>query len=134
MQSFLPYTKRAFTICLVQAPSSNLLLLMSCNLVVMKVILLAGTFRILGVSMIYLILRSVYRLTYHPLAKFPGPRWAAITPMYAGLYDLSFKTSFCKQLPALHARYGPIIRIRPNELHVLDIAAYNQRGVLADSK
>ena len=56
---------------------------------------------------ISLLTRIVYRLTLHPLATFPGPKLAAVTSMYGAFYDLSFtSSSYVKELPALHAKYG----------------------------
>ena len=82
--------------------------------------------RLCGAVMIYLVLRTIYRLTIHPLAGFPGPRLAALTSMYAGSYDIPYGSSFCKELPGLHEKYGPIVRILPNQLHVRDMDSFNQ--------
>jgi hypothetical protein len=56
----------------------------------------------------YVVLRSVYRLTLHPLAKFPGPRPAAVSSMYGASYDLPKNSSYVKMMPALHDKYGPL--------------------------
>jgi hypothetical protein len=56
----------------------------------------------------YMVLRSVYRLTLHPLAKFPGPRLAAVSGMYGASYDLPKNSSYVKVMPALHDKYGPL--------------------------
>lgn len=50
--------------------------------------------------------KYIYRVTFHPLASFPGPRLAALTSLYGASYDLHPNRSYCKQLPALHDRYG----------------------------
>lgn len=65
-------------------------------------------------------------MTFHPLAKFPGPTKAAISTTYAMSHDLPVATSYVKEFPSLHERYGPIVRIEPNHLHIHDIDAYNQ--------
>ena len=52
-------------------------------------------------------LRMVYRLTFHPLAKFPGPKLAGATNLYAASYDLVSGTYVFK-LTELHARYGSL--------------------------
>jgi hypothetical protein len=88
--------------------------------------LLSSVWRLFVTSVAYLTVRTIYRLKVHPLAKFPGPRLAAITSMYAGSYDLPFASSFCKELPRLHDEYGPIVRIRPNELHIRDMDSFRQ--------
>jgi hypothetical protein len=82
--------------------------------------------RLFGASIVYLVLRAIYRVTFHPLASFPGPRLAALTSTYAGSYDLPYGSSFCKKLPELHDKYGPIVRIMPNQLHIRDMDSFNQ--------
>ena len=54
----------------------------------------------------FLLAKSIYRVTFHPLAAFPGPRWAALTSLYGASYDLHPNRSYCKQFAALHDRYG----------------------------
>ena len=51
--------------------------------------------------------KVVYRLFFHPLAAFPGPKLAAVTRFYGAFFDLSpSSASYVKMLPALHAKYG----------------------------
>ena len=52
------------------------------------------------------IAKYIYRLTFHPLAQFPGPRVAALTNLYGAFYDLSETRSYIKEMPALHEKYG----------------------------
>jgi len=68
--------------------------------------------------------RYIYRITFHPLARFPGPKLAALSNLYAVSYDLSSKDSLVKHLKSLHDKYGPIVRVRPNELHIFNWEAY----------
>ncbi|KAK6376530.1 hypothetical protein LTS17_007125 [Exophiala oligosperma] len=86
---------------------------------------------LLLISVSTIVLRAVYRLTFHPLVRFPGPKLAAVTNLYAVSYDLSSEDCLVKHLKHLHDRYGafallfrPIVRVRPNELHVFDWDAY----------
>ncbi|OAL36555.1 hypothetical protein AYO20_04171 [Fonsecaea nubica] len=74
----------------------------------------------------FVVVRAVHRITLHPLAKFPGPKLAGMTSLYQAWYDLRPSTSYIKHFPALHERYGPIVRITPNQLHIFDMAAYNE--------
>lgn len=83
-------------------------------------------FKVLATGFLLLAARWIYRTTLHPLAKFPGPKLAGMTSMYAMAYDFPGETSYIKQFAKWHEEYGPIIRIEPNHLHVLDMDAYNQ--------
>jgi hypothetical protein len=69
----------------------------------------------------YLVARSIHRIAFYPLARFPCPMLAAITSMYGGWYNLRIEPSFCKQNPTLQDKYGPNIRILPNQLHIRDM-------------
>lgn len=57
-------------------------------------------------------LRAFYRLFLHPLAAIPGPRWAAITSMYGGWYDLRAGTDYTRKIIKLHEQYGEQARCR----------------------
>lgn len=40
-------------------------------------------------------------------------------------WDLPFRTSYSSNFAKWHDKYGPIIRIEPNHLHIRDMDAYN---------
>ncbi|KAF9019750.1 cytochrome P450 [Hymenopellis radicata] len=63
---------------------------------------------------IYVVL---YRLYFHPLKSFPGPRLAAITGFYQGYFVVWKNGMFVRHVEKLHEIYGPVVRVRPNELH-----------------
>ncbi|KAL4901491.1 hypothetical protein BDW74DRAFT_187701 [Aspergillus multicolor] len=63
----------------------------------------------------------IYTRWFHPLAKFPGPFWASISRIWIVLHVLSGKAE--KRQMRLHEKYGPIVRIAPNELIANDPAA-----------
>lgn len=48
----------------------------------------------------------VYRLFFHPLAKFPGPRLAAVTTWYEGYYDIVHQGKYIWQVEKMHKQYG----------------------------
>ncbi len=60
-------------------------------------------------------LHSVLRnLVWSPLARFPGPKLWAVSRIPSQLSVLRGRTHL--DITALHARYGPVVRIGPNEL------------------
>ncbi|RFU29652.1 hypothetical protein B7463_g6694, partial [Scytalidium lignicola] len=69
---------------------------------------------------LYTIYGIVYRLYLSPISKFPGPKLAAITWWYEYYYDVILRGKYIWKIQELHERYGPIIRINPYELHVID--------------
>ena len=48
----------------------------------------------------------VYRLFLSPLAKFPGPKLAAVTYLYEGYYDVVKRGKYTFKIRDLHAEYG----------------------------
>jgi len=54
----------------------------------------------------YLVLKTLYRLYFHPLSGFPGPKLASITTLYGAYYDLPPHSSYVKKLVELHDIYG----------------------------
>ncbi|KAG9715090.1 hypothetical protein KCU73_g16031, partial [Aureobasidium melanogenum] len=50
-----------------------------------------------------------------PESKIPGPKLFALTKWRLALED--FKGTRTRKIHALHERYGPIVRIGPNEVH-----------------
>jgi hypothetical protein len=62
----------------------------------------------------------IYRLFLHPLAKFPGPKLAAISTWYEYYWDGIHRGQYIFRIKEMHERYGPIVRITPEELHIND--------------
>lgn len=64
----------------------------------------------------------IHRLYFHPLAKFPGPKLAGATFLYEAYHELISKggSQFTPHIRDLHDRYGPIVRITPDELSIND--------------
>ena len=55
----------------------------------------------------------VYNLYFHPLANIPGPKVAAATSLWNRYHSLVKRQKYAT-VHALHATYGPIIRVGPN--------------------
>ncbi|KAI0380853.1 cytochrome protein [Hypomontagnella monticulosa] len=72
----------------------------------------------------YVTVSVVYRIYFHPLAKFPGPKLAAATGFYETYFDFALRPGglFIHQVKKLHDIYGPIVRINPHEIHIDDPA------------
>ncbi|KAL6915276.1 hypothetical protein FSST1_006771 [Fusarium sambucinum] len=68
----------------------------------------------------------IYRLYFHPLAKVPGPRLAAVTWLYQTYYSFIGGSRFYLQIEKLHEIYGPIVRITPDEVHLSDLENYDK--------
>jgi benzoate 4-monooxygenase len=56
----------------------------------------------------------IYGHLFHPLRKFPGPFWAAHTDLWR-VYHL-WTRRMPETLLQMHEKYGPVVRIAPNEL------------------
>ncbi|KAK0665081.1 Cytochrome P450 monooxygenase yanH [Lasiodiplodia hormozganensis] len=65
---------------------------------------------------------AVYRRFFHPLAKIPGPFLPAVTTLYQSYYNGRY---FLK-IAELHEKYGPVVRITPNEIHLSDPDNYDK--------
>ncbi|CAE7185156.1 hypothetical protein P3342_008311 [Pyrenophora teres f. teres] len=70
--------------------------------------------------LLYSISLGLYRLTLHPLAKIPGPKIAALTSWYECYYDVWLGGQYFRTIAKMHQKYGPIVRISPNEVHFND--------------
>lgn len=87
---------------------------------------LGDTLRVLPAGWILisaLILGILIKLSTDPLKHVPGPFIARITPFW--LWLLSYRGIECRTLAALHEKYGPVVRIAPNEVDISDGAAIN---------
>lgn len=54
----------------------------------------------------YLVALAFYRTYFHPLAKFPGPKFAAITRYYEAYYDAWKQGHYIFKIDEMHRKYG----------------------------
>jgi len=55
---------------------------------------------------VYVVYGAVYRLYFSPLAKFPGPRIAALTRLYELYYEIVKGGQYTFKIGELHEKYG----------------------------
>ncbi|EOD48095.1 putative cytochrome p450 protein [Neofusicoccum parvum UCRNP2] len=63
-----------------------------------------------------------YNLFLHPLRKYPGPWYARATIFWSQYH--SFKGDLTFHVHAFHQKYGPVVRVAPNELVYTDPQAW----------
>lgn len=70
----------------------------------------------------YFALTAIYNLFINPLSRFPGPKlWAISRIFWVRVYWNGDLTARIKQF---HERYGPVVRVAPNELSFIDGQAW----------
>ncbi|KAK7753073.1 hypothetical protein SLS62_005023 [Diatrype stigma] len=75
---------------------------------------------LLLLSVVYICYLGIYRLFLHPLRKVPGPWYAAVSYWYEFYHDVIRDGHYVKEYPRLHEKYGPIVRVSPDRVHVDD--------------
>ena len=76
---------------------------------------------------IYKTVIIIHRVFYSRLSHIPGPKLAAATTLYQAYYDVfPHHGRFLWKCIDLHKKYGPIIRIGPDEVHVDDPKYYSE--------
>lgn len=73
-----------------------------------------------GILSLYVVGLGVWRLYFSPISHIPGPKLAALTWAYEFYYDIVLGGKYVFKIIELHKKYGPIIRINPEEVHVGD--------------
>ncbi|XXG99678.1 hypothetical protein Hte_006019 [Hypoxylon texense] len=72
---------------------------------------------------VYATARGIYLLYFHPLSRFPGPRFAAISNIWYAYHWISGRWPFV--IEEVLNNYGEIVRIAPNELAFGSPAAFS---------
>jgi len=73
---------------------------------------------------LYYVSTAIYLIFFHPLAKFPGPKFAAFSrlPFVLSLV----KGTFTTDIQELHERYGEVVRFSPNHLSFTNGEAWKE--------
>lgn len=81
---------------------------------------------IAGIFTLYWTALILYRLFFHPLARFPCPKFDACSFLYERYYDLVKAPGgqYFRHVADLHPWYGPVVRITPDEVQLHDISWY----------
>jgi len=66
----------------------------------------AGLMTVSGV--IFAAALAIYRITWHHLAKYPGPKLAAVTGWYETYYDCFLLGKFSNHLDEMHRKHGKL--------------------------
>ncbi|KAK2861348.1 hypothetical protein FQN49_004299 [Arthroderma sp. PD_2] len=74
----------------------------------------------------YITIQTIYRLYFHPLSKFPGPKVAAIGRFYEFYFNVVKGGMYIWEVQRMHEEYGPIVRINHRELHIKDPHYYDE--------
>ncbi|KAI0485253.1 isotrichodermin C-15 hydroxylase [Xylariaceae sp. FL0804] len=77
----------------------------------------------IGAVSVYATLRCFYLLYFHPLAKFPGPRIAAVSNVWYAYHWLSGRYPWATE-DVLNT-FGEVVRIAPNELLFVTSQAFS---------
>ncbi|KAI1424146.1 cytochrome P450 [Xylaria sp. FL1777] len=69
---------------------------------------------------IWSVCMGVYRVTFHPLARIPGSKIAAMSYWYEVYYEVVLGGQYFKRIKDMHREFGPVVRINPDEVHFND--------------
>jgi hypothetical protein len=78
----------------------------------------------LSIPILFITLQLLYRLgraLFSPLKDIPGPFWARYTSLW--YFKRVHQGSFEQDNISLHQRYGPVVRVAPNQYSISDAAA-----------
>jgi hypothetical protein len=63
---------------------------------------------VVGATAVLLVATVAYRLLLSPLARFPGPRLAALTGWYETYYDCVKRGRYWVEIERMHREYGTV--------------------------
>lgn len=59
---------------------------------------------------LYAAIVACYRITFHPLSRFPGPILARVSYIYEFWFDVVHKGEFTRKVAELHKIYGILVQ------------------------
>jgi hypothetical protein len=71
---------------------------------------------LISLPILFVLSTVIYRLVFHPLSRVPGPKVAGISTLWLAYHVRQGKSATWE--PDLHKKYGPVVRIAPNEVLV----------------
>ncbi|KAK3325938.1 cytochrome protein [Apodospora peruviana] len=77
---------------------------------------------LLALILVEWVVRTLY---LHPLRGFPGPRIAALGSYLEFYYDVMKDGTYLWEIEKMHEKYGPVVRINADELHIRDPDYYS---------
>ncbi|VUC37794.1 unnamed protein product [Clonostachys rosea] len=78
----------------------------------------------LALAVSFIIFTIIYRIYFHPLRDVPGPLAAKVTELWrTGKYA---RGNWHQDILDLHSKYGPVVRVSPNEVSFVDKHALAQ--------
>ncbi|WPH04118.1 Cytochrome P450 CYP682N1 [Acrodontium crateriforme] len=82
---------------------------------------------IITALLLYISVGAVRRLYFSRISHVPGPKLAALTYLYQRYWDVwPCSGQFMFHTIELHKRYGPIVRVGPDEVHIDDASFYSE--------
>lgn len=82
---------------------------------------LAQSLQSIAVTAARVVLSAIYNVYFHPLRNFPGPKFAAATPLPFVWRLLNGR--MVHWTTKLHAKYGVVVRVHPDELSFIGSSA-----------
>jgi hypothetical protein len=79
---------------------------------------------LVALSAIYLTASSLYEAYFGPLSKFPGPKLNAVSVIPGIVTNFTGRDNV--DIPAMHAKYGPVVRTQPTHLSYTGAAAFKE--------
>jgi len=85
---------------------------------------------VIAITAQLLLVRTIYRIFFHPISHIPGPLLPKCTSLW--LHYHAYVGNEATVIHAAHKKYGPYVRVSPNEVDISDgdaiPAIYTERG------